>query len=612
MSGLRKRYGFVVLGLVAVVAAAFGAFQIAQHREPAPPLAGYLPQGALLTIESPDFATLVNDWKSSPQAAAWLKSDDYSVYSRSRLFGRLTDAQAQFWTTAGLPKDLDLLHEVAGKQSIFAWYDIGNLEFLYITKLPPGQAEQTHLMQARAAFSRRQVGNAVFYVRTQAANANAAPDEQSDADASPNPAGPTRTVAFATSGDWLLLSTREDLMAGGLQLLERTTAESVATEPWYADAQKLAATESAQPALHMTLALDRIARTPQFRSYWIQQNITDLSHYRAAVSDLYREPSQLREERVLVPKAAPDEAASTTQLAALVALVPPGTGVFRAHAAPTGEQAAAAIEEKLLGPIPVVQTDDSDAPDPDLSQQTTGSTSDLEVRIDAVDPAPQAPSKAAPDPLAEALASQHLDAILTLDTASAPPEPGGIWVPFHSAVVLHASQPIVPAALQQALTARLNATLSAGSLGVAWTEVAGSGHKVFALTGAHTLALYVGSNVAILTDAPALLTAMLAAHTPLLDANAVQSDRTATYIAGFDHASQRAPFARWTRLVDRAGTPGNQDTAPNPETVGTPPPFFSGNLRSLSNAFAAFQCERMVERPDGANIRQTVTWHYQP
>ena len=610
MTGSRKRFGFVALGLAVVSAAALGVVGVIENREPVQPLAAYLPQGALLTIESPDFAALLDDWKSSPQAAAWLKSDDYSVYSRSRLFGRLTDAQAQFWTTAGLPKDLDLLHEVAGKQSIFAWYDIGNLEFLYITKLPPGQAEQTHLMQARASFSRRQVGNSVFYVRTQAASANAAPDEpnSSEADAEPSatPTGPTRTVAFATSGDWLLLSTREDLMAGALQLLEKSTSESVATEPWYADAKKLAPSEKTPPSLHMTLALDRIVRTPQFRSYWIQQNITDLSQYRAAVTDLYREPSQLREERVLLPKAEPDQQQSATQLAALAALVPSGTGVFRAQAAPTNEQSAGAIEEKLLAAIPVVPTDDTYAADPDLSEQTTGSMSDLEVRIDATESVPETPHAAASDPLAEALASQHLDAILTLDSASAPTDPSGHWVPIHSAVVLHASQPIAVAALKQALTDRLDATLSAGSLGVTWTDLAISGRKGFALTGAHTLALYVDANTAILTNDPTLLTAMLGTHTTS------QDDKTATYIAGFDHASQRAPFARWTRLVDRTGSRNNNDFATNPENAGTPPPFFSGNIRSLSNAFAAFKSERMVERPDGPNIHQTVTWQYQP
>jgi hypothetical protein len=327
---MKRRIAIILLSVSVTALAAWGITTAVQSLTPAPPLAAYLPQGALLTIESPDFATLLSDWRSSPQAAAWLKSDDYAVFSRSHLFGRLSDAESAFFATASLPTslpDIDLLHEVAGKESIFAWYDIGNLEFLYITKLPPGQAAQTHLMQARDRFSRRQVGNSVFYVRTQ--DPAPADSEETSDSAGSSKVTQTRTVAFAVSGDWLLLSTREDLMAGALQLLEKSTTESVAPEslattPWYADAQKLSANQKSPAALHMTLALDRIAETPQFRSHWIQQDITELGQYRAAVSDLYRDAGQLREERVLIPKTVSDAPETSTSLAHLAALVPAG------------------------------------------------------------------------------------------------------------------------------------------------------------------------------------------------------------------------------------------------------------------------------------------------
>jgi hypothetical protein len=116
-------------------------------------MAAMLPQGALLSIESPDFGALLLDWTQSPEQAAWLKSDNYGVFSRSRIFARLSEAQDQFATAAGLAPDATLLNEIAGTDSIFAWYDIGNLEFLYITRLPPGKAEQTRLMQSKSSFS---------------------------------------------------------------------------------------------------------------------------------------------------------------------------------------------------------------------------------------------------------------------------------------------------------------------------------------------------------------------------------------------------------------------------------------------------------------------------
>src|SRR5580704_6561941 len=161
-----------------------------------PHLAAMLPDGALFYLESPDFQSLIADWNQSPQKQAWLKSDNYDVFSRSRLCERLSAAQSEFATAAGLPPDMQLVTEVAGRQSAFAWYDIGKLEFVYLTRMPSGSFAQSRLWQARGKFEDRQSAGNDFYLRT---------DPQSG-----------RTVAFATVDDWVILATREDLVANTL------------------------------------------------------------------------------------------------------------------------------------------------------------------------------------------------------------------------------------------------------------------------------------------------------------------------------------------------------------------------------------------------------------
>ncbi len=86
----------------------------------------------------------------------------------------------------------------------------------------------------------------------------------------------------------------------------------------------------------MTLNLTRILPTPYFRSYWIQQNITELKPFTAAVSDLYLTPQTFREERVLIP-ATPDTVIPTTDLAPLLQLLPANSGVYRATAQPRNQ-----------------------------------------------------------------------------------------------------------------------------------------------------------------------------------------------------------------------------------------------------------------------------------
>ena len=56
----------------------------------------------------------------------------------------------------------------------------------------------------------------------------------------------------------------------------------------------------------MVLNLDRIVPMPEFRTYWVQQNITEMKQYRSAVSDLYLDPPAFREERALLPESPED------------------------------------------------------------------------------------------------------------------------------------------------------------------------------------------------------------------------------------------------------------------------------------------------------------------
>jgi len=306
---MNRKLLVATLTLAATGALAFQAVRQAVRPRPIPTsLAALVPQGALLTIESPDFAALLQSWNKSPQQQAWLTSDNYSVFSNSRLFGRLNDARSEFEGLLPNHKDdspgIDsaFLTQIAGHQSIFAWYDVGNLEFLYFTRMPAAQAAKFSLLESHAGFAPRQSGGSTFYTR-----------KTTGEGASQN--GQARTVAFAhipsPSGDLLILATREDLIASALLLLQSPTSGAVTTEPWYTDALA-AAPSTTTPALHMVLNLDRLVPLPVFRTYWVQRNITQMKQYRSAVSDLYLEGNTFRDERTLLLRSAPPSNLSPT------------------------------------------------------------------------------------------------------------------------------------------------------------------------------------------------------------------------------------------------------------------------------------------------------------
>ena len=611
MTPKRRHKAVIVAGLVIAFTATAGVWAAFQGTPAAPPqLAAMLPQGALLTIEAKDFAGLLKRWNDSPEKAAWLKSDNLSVFSRSRLFGRLGDAQNEFAQAAGLPPDMGFLNEVAGGESVFAWYDIGQLEFLYISRLPSGSAARTRLVEMRGKFSARKVGGQTFYVRT-TGNGESGQDAQPGAEQGAGEgqdAGTSRprTVAFATSGDWLLLATREDLMVGALRLMAAQGKPAVdgvlpiSAEPWFAEA-RAAAKEPGD--LRMTLNLEKIVRTPYFRSYWIQQNVTEMKQYRSAVADLYLDSENFREERVLLPKNPQENAAAPVDLPALTALLPEQAGVYRAVAAPSAEDAAQSIYEKLLERGIGSFEDTRVAPVADVAVQGAGSATDLETRIDSAPPVPPAASPQ-PTTLRQTLGSAELNGMMTVSRTSDPVD--GIWVPFQSAVVLAAGKDWDTAALQSALKDALSAHLTAGGLGLAWRPVKTKAGAYFELSETRPLEMAVRGKICILSDDPGLMLEMLGHLSPSGRGRGKKSSGKAedtTLIAGFDLAQERPGFARWSSLVDRTNSGGGAQVGPSGE-----PGFFSQNMLGLTNVFAPLESERLVENRDATVTRQTVVY----
>jgi hypothetical protein len=536
------------------------------------PLSKFVSAGPLLYLEAKDFSALLADWNASPQKKQWSESSNFEVFSRSRLLLRLNGAGGQFAAAAGLPPDMNFLSQVAGTRSALALYDIGNLQFLYVTYLPSAKSMQTTLWQTRAKFEPRSAGGVNFYVRRD-------PESQKEA-------------AFAVSGDYLLLATREDLLAAALQLMAGSQDRTVESEPWWT--QSIASAGEAGD-LRMVLNLAKIVPSSYFRTYWVQQNITDLGQYSAEVSDLFRSSKQDREERVLIRKAAPDAAPSADGLEAaadLVRLVPDGTGIYEAKAHPSADSCFDLLETKLLaphlGPAPASQI----APQVQLTSGEAGAGSDLETRID------QSPVQRSITPpntsgLKDLLAKTQI--LASLEVQSTERDTAGVFVRIHSAAVLVAPSDWNEATVQSALAGFVRPGLTASELGVAWQQK--SGYQE--LDGLWPLVASVRGKYLLISDDPNLMTAMLSNFD--LKSNA----QPAVFIAGFNHSHERANFARFAGVVDRPNRA--QFNVPGMERQ---PQFFSENMASLSSTLAAVGAERVTVRTDGAKVLQTVTYEW--
>jgi hypothetical protein len=567
-----------IIILVAIAATCAGVgWATYRAAEPAPtPLSKYVPAGPLLYLEAKDFSKVVGDWNSSPEKERWLQSDNYEVFSRSRLFLRLKGAGDQFAAAAGLPPDMNLLSQVAGERSALALYDIGNLQFLYITYLPSAKSMQTTLWQMRAKFEPRNAGGVDFYVRHD-------PESQ-------------REVAFAVAGDYLVLATREDLMAGALQLMAGKQDRTIENEQWWTQSTSAA---GAAGDLRMVLDLEHLVPNGYFRTYWVQQNITDLKQYSAAVSDLFRSRGEYREERVLIRRAEPKQTLSSEGAAAaeLARLVPSNAGLYMANASPTGDKAFNLLETKLLAPHVGQEPPSQNAPSVQLSSGERGSGeqgsgSDLETRIDRA-PGERAAARSTSSALKQLLEKTPILASLVVQSSEL--DKAGAFVKIHSAVVLMADSEWDQASTQTALTDFVRPGLTASQLGVGWQQK--SGYEE--LDGLLPLIVSVKGKYLLVSDDAVLTESILSNFSR-------KSERQpADVLARFNHQLESGNFTRFSKLVDRP-----RENVANAENRSGEPQFFSGNVASLSANLSDISSEQIEVRADGNKVRQTVTYEW--
>ena len=104
----------LISAAVAIGICAAGAAWLRGQRNDVRRTAALLPAGAVFYLEAKDFHGILTDWNSSEERRRWLKSENASVLSQSRLLQRLMQAQTQFATVAGLPIEMDLVNGLAG------------------------------------------------------------------------------------------------------------------------------------------------------------------------------------------------------------------------------------------------------------------------------------------------------------------------------------------------------------------------------------------------------------------------------------------------------------------------------------------------------------------
>jgi hypothetical protein len=548
----------------AVILAAVVYWAIAQTAPP--PLAGVFPTGALLYLEAKDFSTLLADWDRSAEKSTWLTSTNHEAFSRSALFLKLGQAQTDFSTAAGVPPDYALMKAVAGANSALAIYNIGSLQFLYVTHLPSARAMNTNLWKARGTYQTRKAGGVDFYVKEDVAT--------------------KRVAAFAYSGDLLLLATREDLIAGALALLANQTQPSLASEKWFADA-----TQAAGPGavdLRMVHNLDRLERAPQFRSHWVQGNAAALREFSAGVVDLEKANGEMRERRVLLRANPAAAIADETATGQLLASVPDDAGIYRTWLNPDAGQAERAIAEKIFAATALPKTRNDMAPVIE-GETESGNERDLETRIDEP-PLTDDRASQAFAAVRERLLGVRLQAMLEVGSTGL--DGGQVFVRSQSAVVLLANVNWDADAMRAAIGSAAGSLWSNGGLGAGWRTGA---NGVRELDGLGRVAVAIDGRWLVIGNSADLVNSIFARRNraPVMGS---------VYAAGWRHARELPNFERLMRLID----------FPQARTSPGEPMFYSENIVSFGRVLSRVQSASIIVHDAGTMLRESVVYRLTP
>jgi hypothetical protein len=559
-----KRLLFLPALCAAILGVSWGAYRAALPGEPE--LSRFVPSGPLLYLQARNFSSLLSDWDSSEEKRTWVKSKNYDQFSNSRLLLRLKGAGTEFSSAAGVPADAKLLQQVAGKQTVFALYDIGKLQFLYLTRTSSSDFAGSTLWQTRAKFESRSAGGVNFYYRK---------DPDSD-----------REVAFATTGDYVLLATRVDLMAGALELIAQGKGHSIEEDAWWLRATSASA---APGDVRMILNLEKIVPSPYFRSYWVPQNVTEMKQYSSAISDLTRAGSEYREERHLFRKTpTPSNGAAGTGASAVADLLrlAPQNGVFYAATAdPTPDYCWELFAKKILAPHQGPAAPQKIAPQVQLGNGDVGAASDLETRIDQ----PLAKNTGTADnrsALQDLFSKNRV--LAELHVQGTDRDPVGVFVRIHSGVAFLSEAAWDERKVQNALVEFVRPAFTTGQLGLGWKNLAG--YSV--LDGLWPLGMAVRGKYLIVSDDSAILASMLEGLNKKTDAT------PANFNATFRHQREQANFVVLTKMLDRE----------KGQTAGGVPEFFSDNIASLSFVLKNVASEKITIRDSADRQTQTVVY----
>lgn len=118
-------------------------------------LSRYLPAKALVYLESNNLSGQLEKLLKSDFANNFEGTQAYDDFTRSKLYNKLEDRITNLENATGFGINLENLQALAGSNSAFALYDIGEVKFVFITEIGEAKVTASNLWSLKDKFETR-------------------------------------------------------------------------------------------------------------------------------------------------------------------------------------------------------------------------------------------------------------------------------------------------------------------------------------------------------------------------------------------------------------------------------------------------------------------------
>jgi hypothetical protein len=235
------------------------------------------PGRPLVAIHANRLGAFAERLEELPAAQAYLESPAHDHFRDSKLALKLASRAKKMAKLAGQPLTLGTLFAQAKGETVLALYDIGELHFLVITRLPAAEQAKLAFVEKRAAFSERVHAGRTYHARV-------------DYDAG-------LAFVFYQEGDLLMVASAVNLIEAALAARAGGGDPGLTQEADYLAAQPLVQPRAQEATIWVDMA--KLNTDRYFRNYWIWNNRNELAATRAVLGAVACDGS-LTERRVLL------------------------------------------------------------------------------------------------------------------------------------------------------------------------------------------------------------------------------------------------------------------------------------------------------------------------